>query len=196
EIKHPKLPFAVRVDEYYINSRLRERGPMVDKGPPPATQGVGTHVVVTPVAETRSMDDRNIPSAIVRLAGAPGLDGTWLVSPLLDPQEFKVGERVWRMALRWERSYKPFSVQLLKTTHEVYRGTTIPRNYQSRVRIENPAKRENREVDIYMNNPLRYEGLTFFQYQMGEDEQDQTRSTSTLQVVRNPAWLTPYLGCG
>src|SRR5262245_61543751 len=90
EVKHPKLPFAVRVKEYHVNSRIRERGPMVDTGAPPATEGIGAKAVLTPVPETRSMDERNLPSAIVELTGAPGLSGTWLVSPLLDLQEFKV----------------------------------------------------------------------------------------------------------
>ena len=45
-----------------------------------------------------------------------------------------------------------------------------------------------------MNNPLRYAGLTFYQYQMGRDEKREV-GTSTLQVVRNPGWLTPYFGC-
>jgi cytochrome c biogenesis protein ResB len=63
------------------------------------------------------------------------------------------------------------------------------------VRIENPATHESREVDIFMNNPLRYGGLTFFQFQMGRDQMDESRGTSALQVVRNPSWLTPYVGC-
>ncbi len=47
-----------------------------------------------------------------------------------------------------------------------------------------------------MNNPLRYQGLTFYQYQMGQDEiRGSAVGTSTLQVVRNPSWLTPYIGC-
>ena len=54
---------------------------------------------------------------------------------------------------------------------------------------------ENREVDIYMNNPLRYEGQTFYQYQMNQLEMSGEREESVLQVVRNPGWLTPYLGC-
>jgi hypothetical protein len=41
-----------------------------------------------------------------------------------------------------------------------------------------------------MNNPLRYAGLTFYQYQM-----DSERNTSVLQVVRNPSWLMPYIAC-
>ena len=90
--------------------------------------------------------------------------------------------------------YHPFSVTLLKTTHEVYRGTEIPKNFQSRVRINNPQTGEAREVDIYMNNPLRYSGFTFFQYQMGRDERREL-GTSTLQVVRNPSWQVPYIAC-
>jgi hypothetical protein len=45
---------------------------------------------------------------------------------------------------------------------------------------------------------LRYAGLTFYQYQMSAGEavlQAGETPSSTLQVVRNPAWLTPYLGC-
>ena len=84
---------------------------------------------------------------------------------------------------------------LLKTTHAVYPGTEIPKDFRSRVLSENPETSEKREVDIWMNNPLRYAGLTFYQYQMGKDELDRSRGTSTLQVVRNPSWLTPYVGC-
>ena len=54
--------------------------------------------------------------------------------------------------------------------------------------------REAREVDIYMNHPLRYSGLTFYQARMGRDQDDPQRGTSMLQVVRNPGWLTPYAG--
>jgi hypothetical protein len=43
---------------------------------------------------------------------------------------------------------------------------------------------------------LRYGGYTFFQYQMGKEQlADGGRGTSALQVVRNPSWITPYLGC-
>jgi cytochrome c biogenesis protein ResB len=131
--------------------------------------------------------------------------GSWLLSPILDPQEVKTANgQVVRMGLRFKRYYLPFTVKLLKATHEIYPGTAtdmnpegIPKNFQSRVQIDNPTTGDNREVDIYMNNPLRYAGLTFFQYQMGQDEMASGNAvgTSTLQVVRNPSWLTPYFGC-
>ena len=196
EVRSQKLPFVIRLKEYYPNSDIRARGPMVDTGPPPATQGIGLRAVVTPVAETRDMDKRNFPSAVIELVGAQGSLGTWLVSTdLIEPQEFTLDGKTWRIALRPERHYLPYTVQLLKTTHDVYAGSDIPKNYQSRVRIENPGRGENREVDIYMNNPLRYEGLTFYQYQMAPGELAANRDSSTLMVVRNPAWLTPYVGC-
>jgi hypothetical protein len=46
-----------------------------------------------------------------------------------------------------------------------------------------------------MNNPLRYGGLTFYQHQMGRRELNGGKGTSSLQVVKNPSWITPYLGC-
>jgi hypothetical protein len=203
EIRHPELPVTVRVKEWYVNSDVRQRAPMVDTNPPPATAGHGRSVMLDPYPETKKMDERNLPAAIVELAGPQGSLGTWLLQPKLRDQEVPVGDKVWRMAFRFEREYHPFSVRLEKTTHEIYRGTgtpgrpdtAIPKNFQSRVRIDNPQRRESREVDIYMNNPLRYAGLTFFQYQMGQDEMERNRGTSTLQVVRNPSWITPYVGC-
>jgi hypothetical protein len=202
EIRHEKLPFTIRVQQFHINSRVRQRAPMMDTNPPPATAGFGPKLTLVPAPETRTMDERNLPAAIVELVGPQGSLGTWLGQVSVEEQEVQVGDRGWRMSLRFSREYHSFSVKLLKTTHEVYPGTIssanpqgIPKNFQSRVRIENPQNRESREVDIYMNNPLRYAGLTFYQYQMGSDELDRNRGTSVLQVVRNPGWLTPYLAC-
>ena len=195
EIRNPMLPFTVRIKDYFPNADLRARGPMVDSGPPPASQGVGPNVVMTPRPESKSMDEQNLPCGIIELSGAQGSLGTWLVSPdVPNEQQFMYGGKLWRVALRWKRNYLPYSIQLLNTKFEVYPGTDNPKNFQSRVRIENPDRHENREVDIYMNNPLRYEGRTFYQYQMDRVMIESNRG-SVLEVVKNPTWLTPYAGC-
>ena len=101
-------------------------------------------------------------------------------------------------ALRPERVNLPFSLKLLKATHTVYEGTDIPKDFRSRVVLSNPKTGENREVEISMNHPLRYAGLTFYQYQMTAGEMAERAGqtpSSVLQVVRNPSWLTPYIGC-
>ncbi len=45
-------------------------------------------------------------------------------------------------------------------------------------------------LPIYMNNPLRYAGLTFYRAGFGNDDK-----TTILQVVRNPSWTMPCIAC-
>jgi hypothetical protein len=92
--------------------------------------------------------------------------------------------------LRPTRLYKPFTLHLVEFRHDKYPGTDIPKNFSSRVRLERPETGENREVLIYMNNPLRYAGDTYYQASFDNDNQG-----TVLQVVHNPSWLTPYFSC-
>jgi hypothetical protein len=80
QIRHPQLPFTFQVKQYYPNSRLSRRAPMVDTDPPPATQGAGQHLKLEPAAMTFKMDERNVPSAVVEILTPQGSLGTWLVS--------------------------------------------------------------------------------------------------------------------
>jgi len=191
-VQHPKLPFRVAVKTYFPNATLAMRGPMQPADPSaPATQGVGPQVLATLQPLTYKQDERNIPAAYIELIGPDGSLGTWLVSPLLDdPQHFAFAGRNWKIALRFVRSYQPYTLTLLKFSHDRYAGTDIPKNFSSRIRLTTPDGRDDREVLIYMNNPLRYAGMTF--YQAGFENNDQT---TVLQVVRNPSWLIPYIAC-
>lgn len=190
EFQHPRLPFRVVVREFFPNSVLQLRSASTTT-PPPATQGIGPRTSLIPVPVTYKQDDQNMPSAVIELISAEGSLGTWLATTFVaDSQVVTYAGRTWRLGLRPARLYQPFSLTLLKVTHDVYLGTDIPKNFSSRVRITAPEGREDREVLIYMNNPLRYGGLTFYQYQM-----DSEHASSVLQVVRNPSWLMPYISC-
>lgn len=195
-LEHPQLPFAIRVQQFWVNS-APVRG--ATNATPLVTQGAGrtTHFVPRPPVTTT--DERNVPTAIIELVDASGSLGTWLVSEwLLEPQIVEAGGRKHLLALRLARYYKPFSLTLLEARHDKYKGTEIPRNFSSRVRVRQAGTGEDREVLIYMNNPLRYGGFTFYQYQMAADEAVRLRGqkpTSTLQVVQNPGWLMPYIAC-
>src|ERR1035438_1991377 len=157
----------------------------------PANQGMGPQLAVTPAEVTYRQDERNTPSAYVELVGPEGSLGTWAVSVLLgNPQRFEYAGRSWKMAMRPKRLYEPYSLTLEKFSHDIYPGTDIPKNFSSKVRINPPEGGEGREVLIYMNNPLRYAGLTY--YQASFDNNDKT---TILQVVRNPSWLAPYIAC-
>lgn len=190
-VQHPKLPFRVAIKSYFPNSSVEMRQAARDVEPSPATMGIGPQLVATSLPLTYKQDERNVPSAFVELVGPEGPIGTFLTSVLLlEPQRFDFAGRSYRLSLRFARNYKPFSLTLLKFSHDRYAGTEIPKNFSSRVRLVTPDGRDDREVLIYMNNPLRYAGLTF--YQAGFDNND---TTSVLQVVRNPSWLLPYISC-
>lgn len=190
-LQHPKLPFQVSIKAFYANATLQMGDPSGRPGTPVANQGIGTRVVVIPQPLTYKLDDNNLPAAFVEIVGPAGSLGTWAVSPVVGlPQTFTFEGRTWELALRLQRHYQPFSLNLLQVTHEKYPGTEIPKNFASRVRLKDEAGHEDREVVIFMNNPLRHGGLTFYQYQMNAAEK-----MSAFQVVGNPGWLLPYIAC-
>jgi hypothetical protein len=156
-----------------------------------SNRGLGPRFLVAPLPVTYKQDQRNLPAAFVELIGPEGSIGTFLVSTMLvAPERFSYAGREWSLAMRFERAYKPYSLTLLDFTHDRYPGTEIPKNFSSRVRLATPDGVNDREVLIFMNNPLRHDGMTF--YQAGFDNNDRT---TVLQVVRNPSWLIPYLSC-
>ena len=191
EVQHPKLPFRVVPKVYYPNSLLQSRRP--DGGTPTlATLGAGLSLDAAPVPVTYKTDESNTPSAYVELVAPDASLGTFLVSTNLTvPQTFDYAGQSWKITLRAKRIYRPFSLTLQKFSHDRYAGTDIPKNFSSRIHLKTPDGREDRDVVIYMNNPLRYAGLTF--YQAGFANNDRT---TILQVVRNPSWLLPYIACG
>lgn len=192
EYKVPDMPLTFRVKSYHINSTLANRKPG-SSSEPPASQGIGRELELTPAAPTVRTDFRNIPSSVIEVLANDGTSlGTWLASSWLErAQTFTHSGREYSIAMRFMRFYKPFSLTLQDFRHDKYMGTEIPKNFSSSVRLRHPETGEDREVLIYMNNPLRYGGETF--YQAGYDENDSR--VTILQVVRNPGWLTPYLAC-
>ncbi len=190
EVVHPELPFTVRVKRFMPNSTLADR--KTDSTEPAAAgQGVGPQVTVKELPHVTEMNRRDVPSALVEIVSPKGSLGTWLVSEYINqPQAFTLENRTYQLTLRPRREYKPYSLTLLDFRHDKYPGTEIPKNFSSRVQLNNPTTGEKREVLIYMNNPLRYGGATYYQASFDTDDQG-----SILQVVRNPGWLTPYLAC-
>lgn len=190
EFGTPALPFKVKVRRFLANSAPVENA---EAGADLITNhGGGRQISFRETHREYSGDRRDMPTAEIELLGPQGSMGTWVASLwLTKTQPLTVSNRTFELSLRPVRYYKPFALELAKFKHEKYPGSAIPRNFESEVRIVNPEKGENRNVRIRMNNPLRYYGETY--YQSGYDERDPR--VSILQVVRNPAWVTPYISC-
>jgi hypothetical protein len=160
EVNDPEIPFTVRVKTFYPNSLLVQQS-QPGFEPVKTTAGFGSGIWWREEPRETEMNRMDMPSATVEIVAPKASLGTFLVSAWLDrPQSFTCS------------------------------GTDIPKNFSSRVRLQNLENREDREVRIFMNNPLRYAGETFYQASFDPDDHG-----TVLQVVHNPSWLTPYLSC-
>jgi hypothetical protein len=190
EVSDPEMPFTLRVKTFYANSLLAQQS-QPGYAQVNTTAGLGSGMWWREVPRETGMNRIDMPSAIVEVVTNGGSLGTFLVSGWVDqPQPFTFNHRSYEMLLRLERYYLPFSLHLIEFRHDKYPGTDIPKNFSSRVRLQNLENHEDREVRIFMNNPLRYTGETFYQASFDADDRG-----SVLQVVRNPTWLTPYFAC-
>ena len=221
------LPFTIRVKEHWHNSDINFRAPMMQNVPPLTTNGVARNFDFRKVEDVKAMDQRNVPTVLLEFSTLAGSLGAWVASDwigdaslveavrngymqmgagmaqkianqLVAPQAIEADGKKFTFTMRPARVRHPFSLTLLKASHTTYLGTDIPKDFRSRVRIDNTQTGEKREVEISMNHPLRYGGYTYYQYQMDAGQAAQMAgrtATSVLSVVRNPGWLTPYIGC-
>ena len=151
---------------------------------------------IQPLQPAFDQNDRNLPAALLKVTNEKGKSGKYLFTCSSDYQQtVKLdgeGSERWKAIFRPKRHYMGFNLTLVDLKWEKYQGTEIPKNFQSRVQVEDGA--ETRLVDIYMNNPLRQGGQTFYQFQMNQNQLGATVQT-VLQVVKNPNWITAYIGC-
>lgn len=191
-IKHESLPFTIKVLSHHVNSTLHPVAHGVAKSMQPASsEGIGSRMVVQPLPKVTKMRERDVMSAVVELTDKQGESlGSWLVSDGLTEQMFPYQDRVWSIALRPERHYKPYTLTLLDFTHETYPGTNIPKDFSSTVMLDDDENKVHRKVRIFMNNPLRYDGETFYQSGFSPDNRG-----TVLNVVRNPGYQAPYVAC-
>lgn len=195
-VKLDDLPFDVEVVRYYKNSELADATP---DGSNLATKGLGTRFVAKEILPKSGVQQgtADLASAYVRLTGKErGEDlGTYLVSQQLRRGAVTVsaGGNTYSLDLQFKHSYKPYQITLLDVRKDDYTGTAMARNYSSRVRLTDPSRNVDFEAKIWMNNPLRYAGETF--YQSGYNTDRSGKEISTLQVVKNTGWMIPYVSC-
>ena len=192
-INVPNTPLSIRTVRYHGNAEIGR----ATSGSPAesiATRGAAVRmgIIVNPKPETYSEDEINTVAAFVEVFNGEDSQGIWLVSNVMDerfpPQMVDNGNRSYEIALRFTRYYYPFEIALIDFKHEKYPGTEVPFNFSSEVKVTHQDSTKNQKALIYMNHPLRYEGLTFFQASFANQDK-----TSIFQVVRNPGWLLPYL---
>ncbi len=205
-ISHDSLPFDVRIDQFYQNGVI-ERTP-TSKEDYPHIQGIGVRNSATPVTASTGVAGASVDNSIVyvtllkkikkgekTIAEKDRVIGTWLLSCYLNLEEPVLFDGKKRLiSLRFKRSYKPYTIQLKDFRDDKYTGTMETKNFSSTIQLVDKKNNVDREIDIWMNNPLRYAGETF--YQSGHDKDKRTgKEITSLSVVTNVGWMMPYVAC-
>ena len=198
KIANELLPFDIEVLEFHKNARAR---PTKDEAQIKATAGIGKTSELVPFEAStgvETMSKVDMPGAYVRLTKRDGGEdiGTYLVAVQLSEQDkfesIEVGDKKYDLSLRFRRDYKPYTVELKDVDGTNYLGTSTARNYSSDIRVVDESRGKDFEHHVWMNNPLRYAGETF--YQSGYTQAGGKEYT-TLQVVTNSGWMIPYVAC-
>ena len=203
-ISDDALPVDVRVDAYYPHSRLA-----AVTGDNLADTGIGLRTMAVEQPTNGGTDGAsNIPSAYVSLFDKETKSpvGRYLVSqwnsdrmalmPTQASNEYdtiRMGDEQYRLGLNFHREVKPYWVSLEDVRRITYSGTETPRDFSSYVRIVDPETGADRKERIWMNNPLRYRGETF--YQSSYQSLPGGKELTGIQVVKNSGWLIPYVAC-
>lgn len=174
----------------------------------PATTGPGETMIISearPGTGTDSGGAVDLTAAYVRVKDREsGKElGTFLTGVFFElvkrsewtPNRVQVDGETWDVFLRFKRYYKPYTVHLKDVSKTDYVGTNTPKDYRSIVRIVDSEAGEDFEQHIWMNNPLRYAGETFYQSSYGEPDPVTGKESTTLAVVSNTGWLIPYVSC-
>lgn len=198
-IADPSLPFQVKILEFHENSDFGE----VDPGHPKAaaTRGYGATLVFKPepvIAGANPDQKHEDPYVVVELLDKGGASlGTYAMSfntgYFFGAEKIKIGGKTYEMSFRPKREYLDgMTVTLVKAIEKKHPNMDMAKDYRSVVLLKDPANKVDRELEIWMNNPLRHNGWTFFQANMGSRF---GVPFTGLQVVRNWAWTWPYIAC-
>lgn len=181
--KFPKLPFDLEIGGYLKNSMpaaITERAPAAGE-----LVADGYYLMERPDEINAEANTAGCYARIMPRDGEKS-DPFILAGASFHPFTVKHGERVFTIDMRKRLWPMPFTVRLDEFTAAFHPGTMKPAKFISKVtRIENGGEAK---VTIQMNEPMRYEGLTFFQASYGPPGAGPGQKMySVFEVVKNPA---------
>jgi hypothetical protein len=190
--KIPELPFDLQLTGYMPNVvpvSVNERAP--DRKQP---IGDGYFLAEKPKKTPPEPAEQFTAGCYARILGHDGKnsDPFILAGASFHPFTYRDGDRVFTIDMHKRFWPMLFTVNLDKFTAQFHPGTMMASKFVSNItRIENGGKAE---VTISMNEPMRYEGLTFFQASYGPPGAGPGQKLySVFEVVRNPADKWPEI---
>lgn len=182
----PEMPFDLQLTGYMKNTvpvSATERAPaqqqeIVD----------GYFLMEKPKLKKAEEAERYTAGCYARILGRDGSKSApfILAGASFHPFAYRHENRIFTVDMRKRLWPMPFTVQLDKFTADFHPGTMRPAKFVSEVtRLENGGEAK---VTIQMNEPMRYEGLTFFQASYGPPGAGPgEKMYSVFEIVKNPA---------
>lgn len=184
-INYERLGVKIEIISRIENTRIQNRVTLGDS----IYKGFLKEFVLLP-KEPDKENTQNRPSIIFRVRGSDnnsdGIYGLFLGQRDLDIFDFK--ENQYFTEFRRERSYLPFSIELLDFKKVLHPGTNVAKSFSSEINLI--ESKVPRRVLIQMNEPLRHQGYTFFQASFIEELDGEA---TVLAVVKNYGRLFPYI---
>lgn len=181
-----ELPFDLQLTGYLNNAvpvSANERAP--DRQQLVAD---GYFLMEKPKLEKAEEAERYTAGCYARVLKRDGSKGEpfILAGASFHPFSYRLDDRIFTIDMRKRLWPMPFTLKLDKFTAAFHPGTMRPSKFVSNVtRIENGGEAK---VTIQMNEPMRYEGLTFFQASYGPPGAGPgDKMYSVFEIVRNPA---------
>lgn len=182
----PAMPFDLEIGGYMKNAvpvSVAERAP--DKQQLTAD---GYFLMEKPKLTPAEPAEQYTAATYVRIFNRDGTksDPFIVAGASFQPFTHRHEDRVFTIDMRKRQWPMPFTLKLDEFTAAFHPGTMMASKFVSKItRTENGGEAK---VTIQMNEPMRYEGLTFFQASYGpQGAMPGQKMYSVFEVVRNPA---------
>ncbi len=179
--------FTLTVNEFYLNSDAFNDTATGKNHSTLNVSGI-TRLAEKPVDKEK---EQNVKGGIFDLKVKDNSYSLILYGAETQATPVAIGDKNYYFILRHKSCPLPFTIRLDHFKAEFHPGTDMAKSYESLVTITTGSL--ERQVRIYMNNPLRYKDYTV--YQASYDTDNMGRQSSTLAVVKNFARILPYIAC-
>jgi len=179
----PEFPFDLEIGGYLVNAQPVST---FERAPDRQQQQADLYYLMEKPSEVNA--EANNAACYVRILYRDGTksDPFILAGASFHPFSVRIDERVFTVDMRKRLWPMPFTVHLDKFIADFHPGTSKPAKFISEVtRIDNNTETK---VTIQMNEPMRYQGLTFFQASYGPPGAGPGEKMFTVfEVVHNPS---------
>lgn len=182
-LSHDEFPFKIKVIEYFENCDIVQRKSQASK----SLKGFAKRFQFLPKMIAPEYE-QNRQAIIIEISDSDADGIYYLFEGMQIKQTLLAKAQNYEIEFRRQRRYLPFQITLEDFQKSTHPGTSMARSYKSIVELQDKDWKQRSVVQ--MNEPLRYQGHTFYQASFIVESD---KETTVLAVVDNYGRLFPYI---